>query len=136
VSTPTQEEVRCYLDLKVRIEEAQAELDNIEKRWAERLSMEFGKRVLIAGSEDPGALRIYAERPLVEEWDQSELDKAAVELLSQGIDHSSFLRTTYEVDKRALKRQPAEVQKLVDRARIMSGLKKNGEPRKPKFTVE
>lgn len=133
-TTPTQEEVQRYLCLKAMVRDAEQEIATFEERWSEALpANRFGERILIADAID---VKIYAERPLVEEWDQEELSKAATELLASGFDYSVILKTTYEVDKRILKRQAPEIQKLVDRARIMSGHRKNGEPRKPRFTVE
>jgi hypothetical protein len=136
VSTPTPEEISTYLRLRDWLAGTLARISELEAAWADELpTQEFEQKRLIAEDPETGS-KIYAERPLVEEWDQERLQAVAAEVLADGIDYGEFLKTAFEVDKRALRRQPPEIQKLVDSARIMTGHKKNGELRKPKFTVE
>jgi hypothetical protein len=94
----------------------------------------YGEDMQLALFED-GA-RLMAHRPLVEEWDGEELQAAAADLMAANVDTDAFLKLTYEVDKRALRRQPPEIQERVRKALTLTPHKKNGELRKPRIWID
>jgi hypothetical protein len=124
-----------YADALAAADAAKQRLEDLEAVIiGEVPDRHYGEDQHIATLEDGS--RLMAHRPLVEEWEQDELQAAVSDLMAANVDTDPFLKLTYEVDKRALRRQPPEVQERVRKALTLTPHKKNGELRKPRIWID